>query len=272
MPDDAAQIGLRPGPREGSAAPAGLEHIAGETYHGRRGRTANAFRYSIDYILCNAEAATRGPLLFSRNSANLFGLRDSDHGGPRKAGQGAPWVREVLAAAGLDLPGPILLLAQPRVLGHVFNPVSFWLCHGADGVLRAVIAEVTNTFGDRHSYLCHHDDLRPVTGEDTLTSRKIFHVSPFQPIDGDYSFRFDIRRDRIDIRIGYRSESDDGVTATLSGLRRPLTNAGILRAALRRPLGSRRVLALIHWQALKLWWKGARFRARPEPPTDEVSR
>jgi len=249
----------------------GIDHIAGETFHGRRGGTRNAFRYGVDYVLLDAEAPVAGPRLFGRNRAGLTSVHDSDHGGPPRAGRGAQWVREVLAAHGLDLPGRIELLAQPRVLGHVFNPISFWLCHGADGVLRAVIAEVSNTFGDRHSYLCYHDDLRAITRAETLHARKILHVSPFQPVEGAYTFRFDIAPDRIAIHIDY-ARGDGGLVATLAGPRRPLTDRAILRAALRRPFGSRRVLALIHWQALRLWWKGAGFRSRPEPPPSEVSR
>ena len=250
----------------------GIDHIAGETYHGRRGDTKNAFRYSVDYVLLDAEdPAPRSPALFGRNRAGLMGLSDRDHGGAPGQGTGAPWVRAVLAAHGIDLPGPVLLLAQPRVLGHVFNPVSFWLCHDAGGVLRLVIAEVTNTFGDRHSYLCHHDDLRAIAKAETLQARKIMHVSPFQPVEGGYTFRFDITDAAIGIWIDY-SRGNGGLIATLTGARRPLTNGGILRACLRRPLGSRRVLALIHWQALKLWWKGVSYRPRPEPPGSEVSR
>jgi len=249
----------------------GIDHIAGETYHGRRGATKNAFRYSIDYVLLDAEADLAGPTLFSRNGRNLTALHDSDHGGPPHCGEGAPWARAVLAGHGIDLPGRIDILAQPRVLGHVFNPVSFWLCHDAAGVLRAVIAEVSNTFGDRHSYLCHHADLREITKAETLSARKIMHVSPFQPVEGGYTFRFDITAQNIGIWIDY-SRGNGGLVATLTGARRPLTNAGIVGAVLRRPFGSRRVLALIHWQALKLWWKGAGFRSRPAPPSSEVSR
>ncbi len=250
-----------------------VDHIAGETFHGREGGVENAFRYSASTTCClDAEAEARGPRLFSRNRRNLTSLYDSDHGGAPKAGRGAAWVREVLAEHGLDVQGRVLLLAQPRVLGHVFNPVSFWLVHDTDDVLRVVIAEVSNTFGDRHSYLCHHDDLRADHAQtDTLAARKIFHVSPFQPVEGGYAFRFDIRDDRIGIWIDYTT-GNGGLMATLTGPRRPLTNGAILRACLRRPFGSRRVLGLIHWQALKLWWKGARYRVRPEPPVDEVTR
>ncbi|MFQ6546722.1 DUF1365 domain-containing protein [Aestuariibius sp. 2305UL40-4] len=248
-----------------------IDHIAGETFHGRRGAVRNAFRYSIDYVLLDAEGSDGGPSLFARNGRGLAVLRDRDHGGAPGAGRGAQWVREVLAENGLPAPVRIELLAQPRILGHVFNPVSFWLCRDEDGALKTVIAEVTNTFGDRHSYLCHRDDLAQIGPRDTLEAQKVFHVSPFQKIAGRYRFRFDISDHHVDILIEHR-RGDDGVVATLTGDRRPLTNRSILAACLRRPFGSRRVLALIHWQALKLWWKGARYRPRPEPPLEEISR
>ena len=248
-----------------------VEHIAGETFHARRGDVKNAFRYSIDYVLLDAENAHDHPLLFARNAPSLMSLHDSDHGGAPKVGTGAAWVRDLLVQRGLNVDGRIDLLAQPRVLGHVFNPVSFWLCYGCDGLLRVVIAEVSNTFGDRHSYICHHDNLREITKADTITAQKVFHVSPFQDVAGGYTFRFDIQPDSIGIWIDF-SNGKGGLIATLTGPRRPLTNAGILRAVLRRPFGSRRVLALIHWQAVKLWWKGVKYRVRPKPPVNDVSR
>ena len=247
-----------------------VDHIAGSTWHGRKGAVKNAFRYSVDYVLLDAEAPTLGPRLFGRNRRALTSLYDCDHGGAPGQGRGVVWVRSVLAENQGDPGGQVQLLAAPRVLGHVFNPVSFWLCHDRDNRLKVVIAEVTNTFGDRHSYLCRRDDGGEITPEDRLTAKKIFHVSPFQPIDGGYVFRFDIRKDRIGIWIDFAAEGA-GVMATLTGPRKSLTNRAILAACLRRPFGSRRVLALIHWQALKLWWKGARYRSRPTPPATEVS-
>ncbi len=248
-----------------------IDHIAGETWHGRVGDTRNAFRYTVDYVLTDAERTPPTPWLFGRNRGGLMSLWDRDHGGPPGQGRGALWVREVIAAHGLPAPDRIDLLAQPRVLGHVFNPVSFWLCHDEAGILRVVIAEVTNTFGDRHSYLCSRDDLGEITWDSELRATKIFHVSPFQPIEGGYAFRFGIGDDRITIRIAL-STGKAGLIATLTGPRRPLGTRSMLRSALRRPFGSRRVLALIHWQALKLWWKGVAYRPRPEPPMEEVSR
>jgi uncharacterized protein len=247
-----------------------VELISGQTFHGRKGAVANRFRYGVDYVLLDADQAT-GPGLFSRNGRNVFSVFDRDHGGAPGAGRGAAWLREVLAAQGLPPAARIELLAQPRVLGHVFNPVAFWLCRDAQGDLRVVIAEVTNTYGDRHCYLCARPDQGVIRPEDTLSATKIFHVSPFQPVAGVYRFRFDIRAERLAIWIDYDTPGG-GVFTNLIGPRRPLTNAAILRACLRRPFGSRRVLALIHWQALKLALKGVRFRNRPEPPVEEISK
>lgn len=246
-----------------------VDLISGHTWHGRKGRVENGFRYSIDYVLLDAEKAGPMPALFSRNRANFASVRDLDHGGPPKSGRGAPWAREVLAAHGLSA-DRLMLLTQPRLLGHVFNPVSFWLAYRREDLI-AVIAEVSNTFGDRHSYLCAKPGGDAITPEDRIDAQKVFHVSPFQPIEGGYVFRFDIRPERIGIWIDYGHERG-GLIATLCGPRQPLTNAALLRSALRRPFGARRVLALIHWQALKLWWKGARYRTRPEPPKAEVTR
>lgn len=248
-----------------------LDHIAGHTWHGRKGAVGNAFRYGIDYVMLDAEAELPKKVLFARNRVGFASIRDLDHGGAPGAGRGAEWVRDVLASTGLPSPARIELLAQPRLLGHVFNPVCFWICRDQNDAVPVVIAEVSNTYGDRHSYLCYRDDLAPITPQDTLRAHKVFHVSPFQRIEGDYTFQFDLRADRIGIRIDFTG-GNGGVIATLVGPRRPLTNRGLLMAALRRPFGSRRVLALIHWQALKLWWKGAEFRARPEPPAEDISR
>jgi hypothetical protein len=248
-----------------------VDHIAGHTWHGRKGAVENAFRYGIDYVLLDAEAPLEAPRLFGRNRTGLASVWDRDHGGAPKAGRGAAWVRETLAERGLPAPDRIELLTQPRVLGHVFNPVSFWICRDAQDKVRVIIAEVSNTYGERHSYLCHRDDLAPITAQDRLHANKIFYVSPFLRIEGGYEFRFDLRPDRIGIWIDFTG-GNGGVIATLVGPRKPLTTGGLIMAALRRPFGSRRVLGLIHWQALKLWWKGARFRSPPPPPSEEISR
>jgi len=246
------------------------EYVAGHTSHARRGRIANAFRYSVDYVLIDADSAA-GPALFSRNRFNLFAVHDGDHGGLRGHGAGADWARQVLRSRGCEpCEGDRLwLLTQPRFLGHVFNPVSFWLLQrGRD--LVAVIAEVNNTFGDRHSYFCARPGFAPIRPGDRIEAAKIFHVSPFQNVGGAYRFGFVLEDDRIAIAIAFR-DGDEGVHATLVGRRRPLTNVAILRVMLRRPLGAVRTIALIHWQALRLAMKRTPYRPRPVPPVEDVS-
>ena len=246
------------------------EHIAGATTHIRRGPIRHRFRYGVDYVLIDAEAPSAGPVLFSRNRFNLAAVHDCDHGGPLRAGRGAGWARQVLADhgfAGANI--RLRLLTQPRFLGYVFNPVSFWLATQGDALV-AVIAEVSTPFGDRHSYLCHQPGFAPITPSARIRTPKSLHVSPFQEVAGEYEFGFDMSDNRIAIRILHRN-GDQGVTATLSGTRAPLTNAGLLRAGLRRPLGALRTIALIYWQALRLRLKGARYRTRPTPPTTEVT-
>lgn len=247
-----------------------VEHIAGETTHARRGAIRHRFTYGVDYVLLDPEAALDAPALFSRGRFNLAAVHDRDHGGPMRAGRGAAWAREALAGAGLDQAGVrLLLLTQPRFLGYGFNPVSFWLAY-EDAALRAVIAEVSTPFGDRHSYLCHNPDFAEITRGTRLYARKALHVSPFQEVAGGYDFAFDIRPSRIRIAILHRNGAE-GVVATLTGNRHPLTNSGLLVAAVRRPFGALRTMALIHWQALRLKLKGARYRSRPTPPAHEVS-
>ena len=248
-----------------SAAP---EHIVARVGHARRGAIRNAFTYRADYVLIDPEAPAPRSWLFGRNRRALFAIHDRHHGGARGAGRGAPWARETLAQAGLD-EAELRLLAHPAFLGRVFNPVSFWMAFRG-GALVAVIAEVNNTFGDRHSYLIHNPGFAPITATDRPEARKLMHVSPFQDVAGDYSFTFDIREDRLKVRIRY-TDGDEGLIATMAGARRPLSDAGLARAALARPLGAWRTPILIHWQALVLALKGARYRPRPEPPETEIS-
>jgi len=262
------------------------QHIAGVTTHRRRGSVRHMFRYGVDFVLINPDAPPRGPALFSRNRFNLASVHDRDHGGPLRAGHGAAWARAVLADHGLTGPEPdrgpnlepdlapnldpdLELLTQPRFLGYGFNPVSFWLAY-RDGLLIAVIAEVSTPFKDRHSYLCHRPGFAPIDKDTRITRPKMLHVSPFQDVVGEYEFAFDITAAHVDIRIFHRNGTE-GIVASLTGPRAPLTNAGLLTASLRRPLGALRTSILIHWQALRLKLKGAVYRPRPTPPSSEVS-
>lgn len=243
-----------------------MEHVRGQTFHGRRGRLKNAFRYGVDFVLCDLEAPDH-PALLSRNGFNLWSVWDRHHGGPRGNGVGLPWFREVLAERGFDLDGAeLLLLTQPSFLGFQFNPVSFWIAL-RDGTPRAFVAEVNNTFGDRHCYFCAHEDFRPILPTDRMRAAKLMHVSPFQTVAGEYLFNFGMTDRAFNIRIDYRN-GEEGVLATLTGERRPATSLSLLGAALRRPFGALRVVALIHWQAIILYFKRAPFlKKQPAPET-----
>jgi DUF1365 family protein len=248
-----------------------LEYVKAKTYHSRKGKIRNSFSYGVDYVLLGDEErhTVKG---FSHNKLNFFSIFDTDHGGEIGRGKGHAWARAILIENEINITGlRISLLAQPRMFFSKFTPVSFWLCFDEEVKLRVVIVEVNNTFGDRHNYLCYNDDLSEIKTNSILTSKKLLHVSPFQPMLGDYKFLFDIDDKHISIRIEYAHESG-GVIATLEGNRRVLTSKSILVALLKRPFGSIRVLALIHFQAIRLWIKKAPFKSRPKPSSKAVSR
>ena len=166
------------------------QHIAATTSHTRRGGPSHTFRYRVDYVLIDPDTR-QGPALFSRNRGNLASVQDRNHGGAPGSGTGVAWARALFAKRGLR-DADILLLTQPRVFSYVFNPVSFWLALQGDN-LRAVIAEVNNTFGDRHSYFCARADLSPIGPSDQIEVEKLMHVSPLQDVAGIYTFQFDLR-------------------------------------------------------------------------------
>jgi DUF1365 family protein len=154
---------------------------------------AHRFVYPLFFLaLPLSQLQDAGNRWFGVERARPLSLRFRDHGA-RDGSPPEPWIRGLLAAEGITAAdGEVVLQTFPRIFGFVFNPVSFWFCHDREGALRAVLAEVRNTFGDHHNYLVAHADQRPITAADTLTARKLFHVSPFFPVAGEYRFRFDL--------------------------------------------------------------------------------
>lgn len=238
--------------------------------HARRGGLRHSFRTQADHLLLAPEHA-RPPRL-GHNRFGLIAFHDADHGGPRGAGAGAPWAWAQFGAGGIARrPGLVLaLLTQPRFLGYWFNPVSFWMLIEGDALI-AVIAEVNNTFGQRHSSLLVRPHLAPITAETELTARKVFHVSPFQDAAGDYHFRFPLHPDRVDIRIA-QQVGTGGIDTAMTGPLVPLTTRAVLATGFRRPGGALRVIAQIYWHALRLKLNGAAYRRLPTPPDQEISR
>lgn len=245
----------------------------GEVRHRRLRPALNAFAYRTWFLLLPMRALRdhADPAL-ARNRAGLASFHDRDHGdgGP----DALAWAESLLTAEGIsDADGEIWLQTYPRVLGYVFKPVSFWYCHRADGTLAAVLAEVNNTFGERHVYLLAGPDL--AFGRELL-ARKVFHVSPFCRVEGRYRFRFMRTAGRGTDRIVARIDHDDAGGALLqtsvSGQLAPLTPAALRRAFFGMPLMTLGVVARIHWQALKLWTKRVPFFRKPEPPGAFISR
>ena len=248
-----------------------LSLLKSRVFHGRSGNVQNAFSYRADFVWLRIDSErNRLPRLFSFEYFNVWSLRKKDYGdGTKTLRDRADWLR---MKSGVNADGlRVYLLTQPACIGYAFNPVSFWFFLDSAGRLRAVVSEVNNTSGDRHCYIARHGDERPILRGDIIALRKVFHVSPFQPIDGDYEFSFGLDEAAVHVRIAYNSESDDGLMTSVTGQFTPLTSLSILKSAIALPLGAARVMGLIFWQALKLKIKGARFRSRPIPPAQDFS-
>jgi DUF1365 family protein len=194
-----------------------------------------------------------------------------DHG-PRDGSDLAAWMRTQLSAAGIaQADGKIWLQAFPRVFGYAFNPVSFWFCHDRDGRLRALLAEVRNTFGDRHSYLLSAPGNQPIIRDTPLTCRKVLHVSPFCRVEGDYAFGVAEAPGSTTVSIDYHDANGLLIRTALGGRLAPLTRTTALAALMRQPLLTVGVVARIHWQALRLAFKKTPFYGKhpaPDPGAD----
>ena len=208
------------------------------------------------------------------NRPGWLAFRDADHGagqGPQQGGALA-WLEALLQAEGVtDAQGEIWLQCYPRVLGYSFKPVSFWYCHRTDGSLRAIVAEVNNTFGERHAYLLDH----PRYGQE-LQARKAFHVSPFCTVEGGY--RFEFRRSGAEglqsarVRIDYHDAEGPLLLTGMAWRLEPLNAASRRRALWRYPLLTLGVTGRILWNALLLWLKQVPFYAKPQAPVLPVTR
>jgi hypothetical protein len=229
------------------------------------------FTYRVFSLLLDLDALDRLPTLLKTDGRGLFRFAREDHG-PRDGSPLKPWAEQLLAARGIRLDGGrVRLLCFPRILGYGFNPLSLWYCEHADGRLRAVIAEVRNTFGEHHFYLLANDGA-PLAWPARGTATKCFYVSPLMEVAGEYRFRLAEPGDQLAVVI--RQFHEDGrlaLVASQTGAGEPLTNQALWRAIRRTPLMTFKVMTAIHWQALKIWLRGARYVPKPEPPRQEVT-
>ena len=243
----------------------------GLVVHQRLRPRRHRLRYRIFQVLLDLdelEGLDRRLRLFAHNRPALVGFHDRDHG-PGDGQPLRPYLEAQLSRAGIDLDGgAIRLLCMPRVLGQVFNPLSLYFCHHRSGRLEAILYEVNNTFGERHSYLI------PVEGAGEVVRQacdKGFYVSPFQEMAMRY--KFTVRPPTDDLFVGIDSSDSEGpmLHATFTARRSELSDRAILKAFLGAPLLMLKVLAGIHVEALRTWLKGGRFHARPPAPTESVT-
>ena len=256
------------------------ELCLGRVFHKRFRPVEHQFSYKVFFLrLPLSRLGALGNRWLSKDRFNLLSFVTRDYG-PRDGGSLEIWMRDMLLREGIDsADGEIVLQTFPRLLGYVFNPISVWYCFDKTGQLRAALAEVSNTFGERHNYLVAHSDQRPILAGDWLTSRKVFHVSPFCDVKGHYRFRFEQIAGRAFAQIDYYDDSsatpadaDKLIVTTVHGDAVPLTSRVALLAFLGHPLMTFGVVARIHWQALKLWLKRVPFFTKPEPPSLETTR
>lgn len=234
----------------------------GKTVHTRQRPFRRSFTHRIAMLevdidrLGEADGLAK---LFSVERGNVIAFKQKDYG-PRT--QGMPlraWAEQLFAEAGIDLGGgAIRLLTFPRVLGYGFAPISVWYGFAPDGALRGVIYEVHNTFGEAHAYVSAQ-----APSEGRQSAEKEFHVSPFFAIDGKY--QFGIRRSQDVLTVTVVNFDAEGAqhAASLSVRPRELTSGAVLKWMVAMPLSGLGVVIAIHWQALRLLLKGARYRDKP---------
>ena len=210
----------------------------GQVRHTRVRPKRHAFAYATYFLMLPMRQMVReGGGALPMNRRGLISFHDADHGDGRGADQGGAlaWLDELLQREGItDARGEVWLHCFPRVLGHTFKPVSFWYCHREDGSLRAILVEVNNTFGERHCYLLN----QPAYGRE-LQAPKVFHVSPFCAVQGQYRFRFmrtEGERPRTVARIDHDDVSGPLIQTSVSGELTPLTRGQLMRAFWRYPM------------------------------------
>ena len=246
--------------------------IVGDVVHERLRPVNHSFTYPLFCLRIPLGKLDEVGKQMAVNRRGLVSFQERDHGA-RDGSSLLAWVRNILTLNDLETDGvSVDLHAFPRMFGYVFNPVSFWVCRRASGDVSAVLVEVNNTFGESHSYL-----LTPTSGDrirsgELLTATKELHVSPFNEVRGQYSFRFNFGADRWLARIDYDDGQGSLLNTHISGAAKPLTRANLRRSALRFPLQTLAVVARIHWHALRLFAKRVPFFGKLRSNMTGISR
>jgi DUF1365 family protein len=258
-----AETDPRPKACSSTDAPAAL--YFGDVMHARLKPQGHRFNYRVMSLLIDLDRlveADRQSPLFGVNRAALYSFQEADHGA-RDGSSLSSYARQRAAEHNIDLgDGRVLLLCYPRMMGYTFNPLSVYFCHAADGRLVLIIYEVRNTFGDIHSYVL------PVRPDEISAAGvrqrqdKMFYVSPFMEMAMRYHFRVSPPGDSVKLRILETDRAGPVLAATFNGRRHPLTTVALVRSFCLLPFVTFKIVAAIHWEALRLWLKGARLVQR----------
>ena len=246
----------------------------GRVMHERRKPFRHRFAYRVFSLYVDLDeipALGRKLRLFSHNRLNVFSLHDRDFG-PRDGKPLKAWVCDQLRGAGIDLTGGrVRLLCLPRLLGYAFNPLAMFYCFDAQERLVAVLYNVSNTFGQAHTYLIPVDPNHAPGQPIEQACAKRFYVSPFMDMEATYGFRVAEPDSRLAVRIDRQTADGQDFIAVHTGKRARLRDAALVRAFFAYPLMTLKVIGGIHWEALMLWRKGAHLRPRPPPPSQDVT-
>lgn len=246
--------------------------MEGIVMHQRRSPILHRFIYPLFVLRFNLteykkQGTSLHPLLFGINRKRPVSLHFKDHGS-RTGADLETWARSLLYEANCQhadqVNGDIVLQAFPRVFGYVFNPISLWYCHRQDGALMAIIAEVNNTFGERHCYVLEEHQGQAIQRDSVLFCKKQMHVSPFCEVAGHYQFQFKEHAQRSLTRIDYHLADSVLINTTLATQKQALTNANLLRLLFKYPFLTFGVVFRIHTQALRLWLKRVPFFSKPK--------
>ncbi|WEY37700.1 DUF1365 domain-containing protein [Paraburkholderia sp. SUR17] len=239
--------------------------LTGRVMHARLRPVRHWFHYPALYVSCDlARLAETERWWFGIDRWAPLGLALRDYG-PRDGQPLEAWMRARLADAHIPADGEIWLMTIPRLFGYAFNPVSFWFCHDRAGALRALYADVRNTFGSHHGYLLSAPGQAPIANDTVLVCRKTFHVSPFCDVTGHYVFRVRHSGQRLSVAIDYHDADALLLRTALTLHAQPLDGPLALRTLARQPLAIVAVIVRIHWQALRLWLRRVPFYGAHAP-------
>ena len=255
-----------------------LELCRGRVMHARLRPFVHRFVYRVFCIRLRIDQFSKlsafNSWLFGIDKNRIVSFHRRDHGA-RDGSDLMAWLSEVLSASGVRMElGAVWLQCFPRVFGYVFNPVSFWHVYDTQGVLRVLLAEVNNTFGQRHQYILSAPGFEPIEENTLLECQKVFHVSPFCDVQGAYRFKSSRHGAQERMAIDYFDSielSQPLLKTAIVVQAQVFSKSGLFLCLLSMPMMTVGVMLRIHMQAFKLWRKGATYHPVPPLPKDEVT-